>query len=154
MSQVNRFSLKKPQSWWWKTDLSLEGVKELLEAGRITADHLICPIGEADKAMPLSTFLEDTTIFDPKVKTTVSEIPIPIKKHSKVIRAGWTTFISSAVGLLIVSFILHGATPEKVLSQPDGYSLLILFADWLETLLSICLAVGAFTTATGYGLRL
>lgn len=60
-----KFSLKKPKSLFWRTDYSLAEVQKKLAVGKITGDWLVCPLGEAERAVPVSEFIARPAMFDP-----------------------------------------------------------------------------------------
>ena len=58
-----KLAIKKPKRVFWKTDLSFEDIQKRLQAGKITEDWLVCPLGEAGDAVSISEFLADPSIF-------------------------------------------------------------------------------------------
>jgi protein-S-isoprenylcysteine O-methyltransferase Ste14 len=48
------FSLKKPTQWLWRTNFTRDQVLQRLEEMTITKDWLICPLGEANKAVTIA----------------------------------------------------------------------------------------------------
>lgn len=58
------YSIKKAQSMFWKLNHTTERVTELHEAGKIDASWLICPNGEAERAIPVGVFLENSKTFE------------------------------------------------------------------------------------------
>ena len=63
-----KLAIKKPKRVFWKTDLSFEDIQKMLQAGKITEDWLVCPLGEAGDAVSISEFLANPSIF--KTKST------------------------------------------------------------------------------------
>ena len=60
-----KLAIKKPMGVFWKTDLNHEDIHQMLEAGKITEEWLICEQGEAKDAVLISEFLADPS----KLKT-------------------------------------------------------------------------------------
>ncbi|MEO1980627.1 MAG: acyltransferase family protein, partial [Fuerstiella sp.] len=58
------YSVKQPTHWFWRTNLSREQVLKQLEESRITRDWLICPVGDADKAISVASFAASPDVFD------------------------------------------------------------------------------------------
>ncbi|NIQ11495.1 MAG: hypothetical protein GWO23_18360 [Gammaproteobacteria bacterium] len=63
--QKIKLSVKKPNSVFWKTDYDVDSIKEAMDRGDISDEWLVCPLGEADQAIPVSDFLKDTSVFTP-----------------------------------------------------------------------------------------
>ena len=59
------FSLKKPTQWLWRTNFTRDQVLQRLEELTITKDWLICPLGEADKAVTVASFASNPNVFQP-----------------------------------------------------------------------------------------
>ena len=58
------YSLKKPKHWLWRTNFTREQVLERLDERKISEDWLICPLGEAAKAVPVADFAADPSLFE------------------------------------------------------------------------------------------
>ena len=63
--QKIKLSVKHPNSVFWKTDYDADSIKEAMDRGDISDEWLVCPLGEADQAIPVSEFLKDTSVFTP-----------------------------------------------------------------------------------------
>ena len=59
--QKIKLSVKHPNSVFWKTDYDADSIKEAMDRGDISDEWLVCPLGEADQAIPVSEFLKDTS---------------------------------------------------------------------------------------------
>jgi hypothetical protein len=57
------FSIKAPNALLWKTGYTETQVVEFYERGKMKEDWLICPLGEAGKAIPMAQFLKDRAIL-------------------------------------------------------------------------------------------
>ncbi len=57
------FSLKKPTHWLWRTNFTRDLVLQRLEETTITKDWLICPLGEANKAVTVASFASNPNVF-------------------------------------------------------------------------------------------
>lgn len=60
-----QFSIRKPGAWFWKTGITREDVERRLASGHITEEWLICPLGQAHRAVELSRFIADPDVFAP-----------------------------------------------------------------------------------------
>ena len=60
-----KLAIKKPKGVFWKTDLNHEDIHQMLEAGNITEEWLICGQGEAKDAVLISEFLENPSKLKP-----------------------------------------------------------------------------------------
>lgn len=60
------FSVKKPTHWLWRTKLTREQVLERLDAMQIDEDWLICPLGEATRAITVAEFVSAPDAFGAK----------------------------------------------------------------------------------------
>ncbi len=58
-------SLKKPTQWLWRTNFTRDQVLQRLEEMTITKDWLICPLGEANKAVTVASFASNPNVFQP-----------------------------------------------------------------------------------------
>lgn len=58
------YSIKKPTSLLWKLSYETEKVLELHSAMKIDDTWLICPSGEADRAITLREFVKNTQLFE------------------------------------------------------------------------------------------
>lgn len=61
-SAVN-FSIKKPKGLLWRTNLSFEDIQSWVANGKAAGDWLVCPVGEASRAVAVSEFLDDPSIL-------------------------------------------------------------------------------------------
>lgn len=59
-----KLSLKSKKAWLWSTDHSLEAIREKLADGKIDGDWLVCPLGEAERAVTVSQFIDRPSLFD------------------------------------------------------------------------------------------
>ena len=60
-----KLAIKKPRAVFWKTDLSVEDIQKMLQAGKITEEWLVCPQGDVGDAVLISEFLANPSIFEP-----------------------------------------------------------------------------------------
>ncbi len=67
------YSIKKPSAMFWTTNRTREEVESDVHAGRIGKDWLICPLGEADRALTIDAFMKDSSLLKPKVFTHSEE---------------------------------------------------------------------------------
>ena len=154
LCKMNKFSVKKPRALLWKTGYSLTSVQDLIDKDRLDQNDLICPFGEAERAITINDFLANTSIFDRSESKPnfVEEVDVP--KHARVIKSGWILFICASLALLLVSFFLVGVTPHDIVSEPRGFIMFIGVIKWIEVLTQIAALLGGLTIVTGYILKL
>ena len=58
-----KLAIKKLEAVFWKTDLSVEDIQKMIQAGKITEEWLVCPQGEVGNAVLISEFLAKPSIF-------------------------------------------------------------------------------------------
>ncbi|MDA7510873.1 acyltransferase family protein [Verrucomicrobia bacterium] len=77
MSGIRMYSAKKPTHWFWRTNLTREDILKRLEDARIAGDWLVCPLGEADIAITVDSFVSDPDAFgvNHSLPTTGAEAP-------------------------------------------------------------------------------
>ena len=73
------FSIKRTNGLLWKTKLTRHEVLEKLSLEQFPRDWLVCPLGEADKAVDGERFAAD-----PAVLATVTSKPTPSAGHLEV----------------------------------------------------------------------
>ena len=61
--RIMKLAIKKLETVFWKTDLSVEDIQKMLQAGKITEEWLVCPQGEVGAAVLISEFLANPSIF-------------------------------------------------------------------------------------------
>lgn len=67
------FSIKRRQDLFWRTHLSQDRIVAELESQRISRDWLICPLGQASRAITIDEFLDDPRNPGPALETSKSE---------------------------------------------------------------------------------
>ena len=68
-----KLAIKKLEAVFWKTDLSVEDIQKMLQAGKITEEWLVCPQGEVGDAVLISDFLANPSIFQSIFKSNSHE---------------------------------------------------------------------------------
>lgn len=68
-----KLAIKKPKAVFWKTDLRVEDIQKMLQAGKITEEWLVCPQGEVGDAVLISEFLANPSIFESISKSNSHE---------------------------------------------------------------------------------
>ena len=64
LCKTQLYSVKQPTHWFWRTNLTREQVFKKLSELRITNDWLICPLGDAGKAINVADFVARPDVFD------------------------------------------------------------------------------------------
>lgn len=64
-----KYLLRKQKAHAWSTNHSLQEIQEKLANGKITGDWLVCPLGEAARAVPVAEFIACPTLFESVPKT-------------------------------------------------------------------------------------
>lgn len=54
------FSIKKPSQWLWRTNVSREQILQRLNDFEIDEEWLVCPLGEADRAITVGEFVSES----------------------------------------------------------------------------------------------
>jgi len=84
-----QYSIKSPTAFFWKCGVSQSYILDRLERGDITADWLVCPLGNALRAKPISQIpIEDLVamreiLFAPRKRNTELSKPVvltPVQK--------------------------------------------------------------------------
>lgn len=60
-----QFAIKKKSAVFWSSDNSLQDIREMLSKGRIAEDWLVCPQGEANRAVLVSELIARPDLFEP-----------------------------------------------------------------------------------------
>lgn len=60
--------MKKPSALLWSRGYGRNEIDDLLAKGKIDETWLICPFGNAERAVPFSRFLKDTSVFSRMAK--------------------------------------------------------------------------------------
>jgi len=63
------YSLKKPKAFFWSTNHSFPEIQEKLAKGKVTEEWLVCPLGEAKRAVTLSELIARPALFEAIAKT-------------------------------------------------------------------------------------
>ena len=71
--RIMKLAIKKLEAVFWKTDLSVEDIQKMLQAGKITEEWLVCPQGEVGDAVLISEFLANPSIFESISKSNARE---------------------------------------------------------------------------------
>jgi len=59
-----QFSIKPPGAFLWKTGYTEVKIRSCLQSGRITGDWLVCPLGEAARAVTVTEFIDNPSILN------------------------------------------------------------------------------------------
>ena len=128
------FSLKKPGAWLWSTGHTRSDIVRKVANRRIDGHWLVCPHGEADRAIAVNEFLAKPDIFRP-VKSVIGvepAAPTPVPALAiltallclgiSVVNAGWL-FIIFLWGLpylvvCVAHVLIHSWAVKRTTSSP------------------------------------
>ena len=115
-----KLAIKKPKGVFWKTDLNHEDIHQMLEAGNITEEWLICGQGEAKDAVLISEFLENPSKLKPCQN--------PQKDEFKTKEPEWNIFLPwCALAYIPMVFIVcFGSSDPFSFFVFSGFALLVL----------------------------
>lgn len=115
-----KLAIKKPQGVFWKTDLNHEDIHQMLEAGKITEEWLICGQGEAKDAVLISEFLADPSKLKPCQN--------PQKVVVKTKEPDWNVLLPwfALAYIPMVFLVCFLSTDGFILFAYSGFALLVL----------------------------
>ena len=135
-----KLAIKKPKRVFWKTDLSFEDIQKRLQAGKITEDWLVCPLGEAGDAVSISEFLADPSIFkknsNKKKEASKSK---PKKKDLNVLLPCWALAYFPIVFLLGTLFSIVDSFGGYYVFVFSGMALLVLIPAYAVIIIKLTL---------------
>jgi hypothetical protein len=76
-----KYSVKKPTWMFWRTSLTIDQVRSGVDAGRIGIDWLVCPLGEASRAVEVARLLREPDLFGPALPVKSASSPISDHEH-------------------------------------------------------------------------
>ena len=107
--RIMKLAIKKLEAVFWKTDLSVEDIQKMLQAGKITEEWLVCPQGEVGDAVLISEFLANPSIFKSNSHEKKDESKTKPKKNDlkkRIIIAVVKGYVIGAVtGAIFVSVV-------------------------------------------------
>lgn len=117
------YSVKRPNAWLWRTGLTRAAVEREYEVGTIASDWLVCPLGEAERAVSVDRFLENPRVLG----APNSKISTPPNRNRGEPKRALTVLAALATvnffGLVLASpnligplfgFMLLGAIPAEI----------------------------------------
>lgn len=128
------FSLKKPSAWFWSTGHTRSDIVRKVANRRIDGHWLVCPHGEALRAISVNEFLAKPDFFRP-VKSVIGVEPVaPTPTPAlaiitailcfgiSIVNAGWL-FIIFLWGLpylvvCVAHVLIHGRALKRAKSSP------------------------------------
>lgn len=135
-----KLAIKKPKRVFWKTDLSFEDIQKRLQAGKITEDWLVCPLGEAGDAVSISEFLADPSIFKKKSnKKKEASKSKPKKKDLNVLLPCWALAYFPIVFLLGTLFSIVDSFGGYYVFVFSGMALLVLIPAYAVIIIKLTL---------------
>jgi hypothetical protein len=128
-----RLSIKRSDAWFWKTNLPFEEVLSRWADGAISYDWLVCPQGEAHRAVPIEEFVNDPRIFarqrreeaaqEREYNARVAAIPVPelLKIGKTLVKFPWPL---SGLGVAFASlgWIQHRRRIQEMLQRSQSRS--------------------------------
>ncbi len=135
-----KLAIKKPKRVFWKTDLSFEDIQKMLQAGKITEDWLVCPLGEAGDAVSISEFLADPSIFKKKSnKKKEASKSKSKKKDLNVLLPCWALAYFPIVFLLGTLFSIVDSFGGYYVFVFSGMALLVLIPAYAVIIIKLTL---------------
>jgi fluoroquinolone transport system ATP-binding protein len=63
------YSVKQPSAWFWRTNFTREQVLKQLEESKTSGHWLVCPLGDANRAISVATFASNPNVFETDART-------------------------------------------------------------------------------------
>ncbi|MEO2026938.1 MAG: ABC transporter ATP-binding protein [Fuerstiella sp.] len=57
------YSVKQPSAWFWRTNFTQQQILKHLEESKISGHWLVCPLGDANRAIGVATFASNPDVF-------------------------------------------------------------------------------------------
>ena len=122
-----KLAIKKPKAVFWKTDLNVEDIQKMLQAGTVTEEWLVCPQGEAGDAVLISEFLGNPSIFKSNSHEKKDESKTkPKKKDWNVLLPCWVLAYFPIVFLVGSLFLIGDPFAAYLVFVFSGAALLAL----------------------------
>lgn len=125
---MSTFAVKQPAKVLWSREYWIEDIREQLKMRKIDEDYLICPFGEAIRAVPLSLFLKDEQVFKRMVTAEV-EAKAQVEKPPARIWGKWLIGIF-VTALVIGRIVVRVFFPGQIGAGIGSAQLLILVPIW------------------------
>ncbi len=131
MSNEILYSVKRPNQWFWRTNVTREEVLRQLEKSRISGDWWICPLGEANRSTTVDRFLADPTVLQPEPS------PVLTGNEDEPRSTDWVTssicllFVGLAFfNLIAIGFLEQGSPIGAIIVAAVIYAQVGLVATW------------------------
>lgn len=114
------YAIKRPGGWFWTGKLTREQAVEEARGGRLPGDWLICPLGSANKAITVATFLGDPGVLDRREK---QEIDQELRRRAFAKSYPWPRLLKAGAWMLqthVACLIIGGATVKIFFPQLQG----------------------------------
>ena len=108
-----KFSLKKEKSVFWSTNYSLQEIQDKLAREQINEDWLVCPLGESERAVPVSEFIDRPSMFDPvpkEVNASPLNVPAIVPDPATNVSSGkrYHHFDALRGFAMLLGIVMHG----------------------------------------------
>ena len=81
-----QFAIKKKSAIFWKTSYTHEEMKDFFAKLGSADDWEVCPLGEADKAVPVNDYMKNPHMWDNVYKSSPNVEHPPLGPGEKLIR--------------------------------------------------------------------
>ena len=146
-----QFSIKPPSAFLWKTGYTEAKIRSFLEGGRITGDWLVCPLGEAARAVTITEFIDNPSIL-------IELNDVPCERSSgfaekpqtplSVAALGWSVFLGS----LTAHFFLATIFSNRAAGLTRSIDTTVLAGTLLKGIDALVIA-GAITALLGHAYK-
>lgn len=134
-----QFSIKSPNAILWKTGIGLDQVMELYKSGKVTDEWLICSLGDAPRAVTISVFIRNPSMFnqgDYLNESSQESTEVSSKKEShSVAHMGWSVFFFSLLAYFFLTFIVGRSVTTYMGSGNVLYAFIVILMKGVEALI-------------------
>jgi hypothetical protein len=146
-----QFSIKPPGAFLWKTGYTEVKIRSCLQGGRITGDWLVCPLGEAARAVTVTEFIDNPSILN-ELNDVPSERSSDFAEEPQtplsVAALGWWVFLGALTAHFIVATILTNRAAGLTRSMDTA-----VFATTLLKGIDALVIAGAITALFGHAYK-
>lgn len=115
-----QFSIKSPSALLWKTGYTEEAIKGDVQAGRVAGDWLVCPLGDAAKAVTIAEFIANPSILKASNDAPGGRTPGLTDASQAPLSAaalGWRVFFGALIAHFFVTLILANRGGEVAINR-------------------------------------
>ena len=159
-----QLSIKAPGAVLWRTGVTEEEIRKQVDEGSVTGEWMICPLGEAGRAVTVEEFLADQSIFAPAggvgrarvVQEASMGLAVPEKSEQRkgkmsMAGLGWWVFFGALLAYLVLTTFLGQQTASFVSSMRVSAGVLVVLATVMQGVQALIVA-GAVTAILGHAL--